>query len=101
MTNLLSNALKYSQKAESPKVVVGKTEMNGKQVVYVKDNGAGFDMGKADTLFKPFIRLHENNEFQGTGVGLSTVKRVIERHGGEIWYEAYVGKGAAFFFSLQ
>lgn len=101
MTNLLSNALKYSQKSEHPKVTVGTTVMNEKRVIYVKDNGAGFDMDKADTLFKPFIRLHANNEFQGTGVGLSTVKRVIERHGGSIWYEAYVGKGAVFFFTLS
>lgn len=98
--NLIGNALKYSQKTENPHISIGTREYNGHQVVYVKDNGAGFDMNKADALFQPFVRLHSNSEFQGTGVGLSTVKRIIERHNGEIWYESVPGKGAVFFFSI-
>ncbi len=98
--NLIGNALKYSQKAAHPHISIGTREYNGHQVIYVKDNGAGFDMNKADALFQPFVRLHSNSEFQGTGVGLSTVKRIIERHNGEIWYESVPGKGAVFFFSI-
>jgi signal transduction histidine kinase len=98
--NLIGNALKYSQKATNPHIIIGTREYNGHQVIYVKDNGAGFDMNKADALFQPFVRLHSNSEFQGTGVGLSTVKRIIERHNGEIWFESVPGKGAVFFFSL-
>ncbi|MDA3943367.1 MAG: response regulator [Bacteroidetes bacterium] len=101
LQNLLGNALKYSQKAKSPEITFGTREYHGHHVIYVKDNGAGFDMAKADTLFQPFIRLHSNSEFQGTGVGLSTVKRIIERHDGEIWFESVPGKGAVFFFRLD
>lgn len=101
LNNLISNALKYSQKQSSPEITFGKKEMNGKKVIYIRDNGAGFDMQKADTLFRPFIRLHTNNEFQGTGVGLSTVKRIIERHGGAIWFESEPGKGTTFFFTID
>jgi len=100
LQNLIGNALKYSQKAKYPEVIFGTREYHGHQVIYVKDNGAGFDMAKADTLFQPFVRLHSNSEFQGTGVGLSTVKRIIERHNGEIWFESIPGKGAVFFFNL-
>lgn len=100
LENLLNNALKYSQKTESPVVEVGTQEENGQQVVFVRDNGAGFDMENADSLFRPFIRLHTAKEFKGTGVGLSTVKRIIDRHGGTIWVESAHGKGAAFYFSV-
>jgi two-component system sensor histidine kinase/response regulator len=101
MTNLISNALKYSQKAESPRIHIGSRVINHKKVYFIRDNGAGFDTNKADNLFKPFIRMHSDDEFQGTGVGLSTVKRVVERHGGSIWYESVVGKGTIFYFTLQ
>lgn len=100
LTNLLSNALKYSQKATSPEVTFASIMQNRQKIYYVRDNGAGFDMMKADALFKPFIRLHSNSEFQGTGVGLSTVKRIIERHHGSIWFESEPQKGAIFFFTL-
>ena len=100
LENLLNNALKYSQKTETPVVEVGTREENGEQVVFVRDNGAGFDMENADSLFRPFIRLHTEKEFQGTGVGLSTVKRIIERHGGTIWVESAPGEGAAFYFTV-
>jgi two-component system, sensor histidine kinase and response regulator len=101
LNNLIGNALKYSQKQSAPSVHIGSFESNGKKVIFVRDNGAGFDMQKADTLFRPFIRLHSNQEFQGTGVGLSTVKRVVERHGGAIWFESEPNKGATFYFTID
>jgi two-component system, sensor histidine kinase and response regulator len=101
LNNLIGNALKYSQKQSAPSVHIGSFETNSKKVIFVRDNGAGFDMLKADTLFRPFIRLHSNQEFQGTGVGLSTVKRVVERHGGAIWFESEPNKGATFYFTID
>ncbi|MCX6160391.1 MAG: response regulator [Ignavibacteriae bacterium] len=104
LDNLLGNAWKYSGKVDKPEILFGKTTEGfsefGKSVFFVKDNGAGFDNSKADKLFSPFIRFHTNQEFQGTGVGLSTVKRIIERHGGQIWAESEPDKGAIFYFSL-
>lgn len=99
--NLIGNALKYSQKEPSPKIIIGTIDKNGKQVIFIRDNGVGFDMGKADNLFSPFIRLHFNQEFQGTGVGLSTVKRIIERHGGAIWFESAPGAGTTFYLTIN
>lgn len=101
LNNLLGNALKYSQNAENPEITFGMNPLNDKQVMYVRDNGAGFDMNKADGLFQPFVRLHTSDQYQGTGVGLSTVKRIIERHGGAIWFESAVGKGTTFSFTLD
>ncbi|WP_448522165.1 ATP-binding protein [Schleiferia thermophila] len=101
LTNLLSNALKYSQKVDNPTIYFGKTSYHGREILYVKDNGAGFSMEKATQLFKPFTRLHSESEFQGTGIGLSTVKRIIDRHNGEIWCESEPGKGAVFYFTLN
>lgn len=101
LNNLIGNALKYSQKQKAPAIHIGSFESNGKKVIFVRDNGAGFDMQKADTLFRPFIRLHSNQEFQGTGVGLSTVKRVVERHGGAIWFESEPNKGTTFYFTID
>ncbi len=101
LNNLIGNALKYSQKEESPDISIGSIEKNGKKAIYIRDNGVGFDMQKADSLFRPFIRLHFNEEFQGTGVGLSTVKRIIERHGGAIWFESALGEGTTFYFTIN
>lgn len=101
LENLLGNAWKYSRNAESPRVELSVYDRSGEQVFCVRDNGAGFDMKYADKLFNPFQRLHSDHEFEGLGIGLATVARIIHRHGGEIWAEAQVGKGAAFYFTLQ
>lgn len=101
LVNLLGNALKYSGKTENPVIIFDKTDSGRETVFFVKDNGAGFDMTKADKLFNPFQRFHTSQEFAGTGVGLATVRRIIERHGGRIWAESEPGKGATFFFSFS
>jgi signal transduction histidine kinase/CHASE3 domain sensor protein len=98
--NLISNALKYSRKADRPRIVIGVEETNNEKVFYIKDNGAGFDMKYADKLFGVFQRLHKQEDFEGTGVGLALVKKIVEKHNGRIWAEAAVGRGASFFFSL-
>lgn len=98
--NLLSNAIKFcGKKADARIDVDGRTE-DGKTHYYVKDNGAGFDMKFADRLFGVFQRLHRADEFEGTGIGLAIVKRIIARHGGEVWAEGEVGQGATFYFSI-
>ncbi|OAI52087.1 hypothetical protein AYO46_06495 [Betaproteobacteria bacterium SCGC AG-212-J23] len=98
--NLISNALKYSSKAAAPRVEIG-SQVEGEETVYcVRDNGAGFDMRYAAKLFGVFQRLHSNDEFPGTGVGLAIVQRVVARHGGRVWAEGKPGAGASFFFSL-
>jgi len=99
--NLLNNAWKYSSKTEDAKVSFTSEEQNNQTVYAVKDNGAGFDMKDIDKLFGTFKRLHSEKEFIGTGVGLSTVKRVIDKHEGKIWAEAEKGKGAKFYFTLN
>ena len=99
-TNLLSNALKYSRKKETTKIEVACTKENEMICYSVSDNGAGFDMKYADRLFGVFQRLHKVNDFEGTGVGLALVKSIIHRHGGKIWAEAEVDKGAKFYFTL-
>ncbi|MFZ4546288.1 MAG: response regulator [Bacteroidales bacterium] len=101
LNNLLGNAWKYSGKVENAEISFGKVELEGTTSLFIADNGAGFDMEKAEKLFSPFIRLHSNNEFQGTGVGLSTVKRIIEKHNGSIWAESEKGKGAIFYFTIK
>ena len=98
--NLIGNALKYSAKHASPRVEIGGRTENGEVVYWVGDNGAGFDMRYVDKLFRVFQRLHGDHEFSGTGVGLAIVERVISRHGGRVWAEGEVGRGARFFFSL-
>lgn len=100
MDNLLGNAWKYTGKQDEATIEFGGTQRNGKQVWYVRDNGPGFDMKLADRLFIPFQRLHDSEEFEGHGIGLATVLRIIERHGGRVWAEGEPGKGAAFFFIL-
>jgi predicted ATPase/signal transduction histidine kinase len=100
LENLLNNAWKYSSKASQAEISFTQQQINGQATFVVKDNGAGFDMSLIDRLFLSFQRLHTEKEFAGTGVGLATVKRIINKHGGEIWAEAEVGKGATFYFTL-
>jgi hypothetical protein len=99
--NLLSNAFKFTRNKEPARVEVGCEQMAGKRTYFIRDNGVGFDMRHAGKLFESFLRLHGAAEFEGTGVGLSIVHRVIQRHGGRIWAEAEAGKGATFYFTLQ
>lgn len=99
-SNLLSNAWKFTRKQSQPRVEIGCTRDDGRVVYYVKDNGVGFDMQYAAKLFGVFQRLHDSEEFEGTGVGLAIVHRIITRHGGKVWAEAAVDRGATFFFSI-
>jgi len=100
--NLLSNALKYSRSRDPAVIEIGVTKDNdqGAVIYFVRDNGVGFDIGDADKLFGVFQRLHHAHEFEGTGVGLATVRRIVERHGGRIWAEAAPNVGATLFFTL-
>lgn len=100
VVNLLRNAIKYSAKNEKPAVLIGSRLLDGKVTYYIKDNGAGFDMKDYHKLFGAFQRLHVNREFEGTGLGLNLVKRIIERHGGTVSAEGKVGEGATFYFTL-
>ncbi len=99
MTNLLDNAWKYTGNTTSTKITVGKRNVNGEIAIYVRDNGAGFDMRYVDKLFGAFQRLH-GKEFPGSGIGLAIVARVIHRHGGQVWAESAVNEGATFYFTL-
>ncbi len=101
LDNLLGNAWKYSGRRDKAEISFQAIEQDGRRVFMVSDNGAGFDMRFADRLFGVFQRLHPVSEFQGTGVGLASVRRIIRRHGGEIWAESEVGQGARFYFTLQ
>jgi light-regulated signal transduction histidine kinase (bacteriophytochrome) len=101
LENLLGNAWKFTGKAEQARIELGMMQEGERRIVFVRDNGAGFDMAYADKLFGAFQRLHGVHEFPGTGIGLATVQRIISRHGGRIWCQASPGKGATFFFTLQ
>ena len=98
--NLLGNAWKFTGKTTDPRIEFGVTERPEGTAFFVRDNGAGFDMAYVGKLFNPFQRLHTEAEFSGTGIGLATVRRIIERHGGRVWAEGEVGKGATVFFTL-
>jgi len=99
--NLLGNALKFTRPREQAVIEVGEELRNGRPCITVRDNGVGFNMKYADKLFKLFQRLHRPEDFEGTGVGLVTVERIIQKHGGSVWAEAEVGKGACFYFTLE
>ena len=100
LENLLGNAWKFTRGRAPARIEMGRVEIEGEKVLFVRDNGAGFDIAGAERLFKPFQRLHSGNNFEGTGIGLATVQRIVRRHGGRVWAEAAVDRGATFFFTL-
>jgi PAS domain S-box-containing protein len=100
MTNLLENAWKFTGKRDYPQIEFGVVVKDEKKIIFVRDNGVGFDMNYVGKLFGAFQRLHSSSEFPGTGIGLATVRRVMNRHGGQAWAESEAGKGATFFFTL-
>ena len=100
LDNLLANAWKFTSKSAAPRIELGCERSDEETKYFVRDNGAGFDMAYVHKLFAPFQRLHEQSDFEGTGIGLATVQRIITRHGGRIWAEAAVGRGATFWFTL-
>jgi light-regulated signal transduction histidine kinase (bacteriophytochrome) len=100
MDNLINNAWKFTSKTSHARIEFGSIEQSGERVFYVKDNGAGFEMEYADKLFMPFQRLHRQDEFAGTGIGLATSNRIVRRHDGRIWAQAATGRGATFYFTI-
>ncbi len=100
LQNLFSNAFKYTSRTNAPKILFDSYQDNDEMIFFVKDNGAGFDMQYIDKLFLPFQRLHAEEDFEGTGIGLAIVQRIIQKHGGTVWADAKVNQGATFYFSL-
>jgi light-regulated signal transduction histidine kinase (bacteriophytochrome) len=100
LENLIGNAWKFTSKTASARIEVGALERDGAAVLFVRDNGAGFDMAYVGKLFAPFQRLHEAHEFPGTGIGLATVYRIVDRHHGRVWAEGAIGSGATIYFTL-
>jgi len=99
--NIIENAIKFSKKKDLAKISIGAEEKETEIIYYIKDNGAGFDMKYAAKLFMVFQRLHSREDFEGTGIGLATVQKIITRHGGRIWAQSEVGEGSVFYFSLN
>jgi light-regulated signal transduction histidine kinase (bacteriophytochrome) len=99
--NLLRNAWKFTSRHDAARIEIGCLQRGRELVYFVKDDGAGFDMRYATKLFGPFQRLHSVGEFSGSGIGLAIVHRIVQRHGGRIWAEAEVERGASFFFTLE
>jgi signal transduction histidine kinase len=100
LENLLGNSWKFTRKHTDARIALGATRRGGERTFFVRDDGAGFDMAYADKLFHPFQRLHSSEEFEGTGIGLATVQRIVHRHGGRVWGEGAVEKGATFYFTI-
>jgi light-regulated signal transduction histidine kinase (bacteriophytochrome) len=100
LENLLGNAWKFTSKKEVATIEFGAAHRNGEVAYYVRDDGAGFDPKYAEKLFGAFQRLHGAEDFEGTGIGLATVARIVHRHGGRVWAEGALGEGATFFFTL-
>jgi light-regulated signal transduction histidine kinase (bacteriophytochrome) len=100
LQNLLDNAWKFTSKLPEADIEFGSQEQDGETIIFVKDNGAGFNMEYSDKLFVPFQRLHETEEFEGSGIGLATVQRIINRHGGKVWAESTSNEGSTFYFTI-
>jgi light-regulated signal transduction histidine kinase (bacteriophytochrome) len=100
LTNILSNAFKFTATREAARIEVGAYKEGSEQVYFVRDNGVGFDMKYAEKLFGAFQRMHTQAEFPGTGIGLSIVRRIIQRHGGRVWAESLLQQGTTLYFSL-
>jgi light-regulated signal transduction histidine kinase (bacteriophytochrome) len=100
LENLLGNAWKFTARHPCSRIEFGVTQHDGQAAYFIHDDGAGFDTAHADRLFGAFQRLHSTTEFEGTGIGLATVQRIIHRHGGRVWAEGAVEQGATFYFTL-